>query len=135
MKNSDTHIICKEECSVANIILRNDKILMIKPIDGVLTYTMDNLKEQYEIFMRITKGIPHLFFSDFSNMKTLGSKEKIFITKTMPDFASACAVKEKSALIRFIVHTSIHIYQPKIPIKLFNTEESAINWLKSLNIS
>ncbi len=135
MDNNNIHIIKQVKCSVANITLRSDKILIVKPFDGVLTYTLANLKEQYNIFMEITKGVPHLFFSDFSNMKRLGDKEKSFINNTMHHFASACSVKENSALIRFVVHSSLYIYRASIPIKMFKTEEDAINWLKSLNIS
>ncbi len=132
MENNPIHIIRKEKCSVGHIMLRSDKILMIKPFEEVIKYNLNDLKEQYEIFMDVTKGVPHLFISDVSNLKNFGTEERTFVSNTIHHFASACAIVENSTLIRFIVHSSLYIYQASIPLKMFKTEDAAINWLKEL---
>jgi hypothetical protein len=135
MSNKTVHIIQKETCSLGVISLRSDKILMFQPIDGATTCTIEDLKEMYEIFIKITKGVPHLYYSDNSNVKSFGPEERVFVSTNFHHFASACAIKENSAIGRFLTHSFLYINKSKIPVKMFKTEEAAINWLKSLNIS
>ena len=130
--DNETHIIRKEKCSIGDIILRNDKILMLKPDENKTTATLNDLKEQYEIFMDITNGIPHLFYSDNPNMKSFGTEERVFVSNNFHHFALACAIKENSAIARYITHSFLYLNKSKVPIKMFKTEENAINWLKSL---
>lgn len=134
MKNKSTHIIKEEKCSVGNIILRSDKILMFKPFDWATTANVEDLKEQYEICMEMTKGVPHLLYADNSNTKSFGSDERAYISSVFHHFASACAVKESSAYVRFLASYMKYLNKPKIPIELFKTELDAIKWLKSLNV-
>jgi hypothetical protein len=133
MKDNNIHIIRKEKCSIGDIILRSDKILILKPDEDRTTATIEELKEQYEIFMDITNGIPHLFYSDNSNMKSFGTEERVFVSNNFHHFASACAIKENSAITRYITHSFLYLNKSKVPIKMFKTEETAISWLKSLN--
>lgn len=95
---------------------------------------MDEAKEMYAIFMKITQGTPHLFYFDNTNMTRLGAEERVFVTDTLHHFAIANAMKENSALTRFVTHAMIYMNRPKIPIKMFKTENAAITWLKSLKI-
>ncbi|MDB4534804.1 hypothetical protein N9242_08020, partial [Vicingaceae bacterium] len=99
--------------------------------EGVTTVNLDEVKEMYSIFMELTKGIPHLYYSDNTNLKSLGREERIYVSTRIHNFASAMAIKENSAIVRFITHTMVHLTNPEISIKMFKTEESAINWLKS----
>ena len=133
MKESDIHIIRKEKCSLGYFTLRSDKIIMYKPFDWVETAHVEDLKEQYEICMDITGGVPHLLYSDNSNMKSFGSEERVYMSSVFHHFASACAIKENSAITRFIIHTALYLNKPQLPLKMFKTETDAINWLKSLN--
>lgn len=127
------HNIQEETCSIGNIILRSDKILMFKPFDGITTCNLEELKEMYAIYMDITKGIPHLYYTDNTNIKNFGSEERIYISTNFHHFASASAIKENSAVVRFITHSMIYLNRPKIPLKMFKTEEDAVIWLKSLD--
>ena len=134
MENKSENIIQIGKCSTGDIILRNDNILMLKPFDHKSTVNIDELKEMYNIFMELTKGIPHLYYSDNTNLKSFGSEERIYVSSNFHHFASACAVKENSAITRFIGHSMIYLNKPKIPLKMFKTEDNAINWLKSLEV-
>jgi hypothetical protein len=133
-KSNDLQIIREEKCSIGNINLRSDKIIMFKPFDHVTTAKINELKEMYDIFMDITKGVPHLYYSDNTNLKSFGSEERVYVSATFHHFASACAIKENSAVIRFITHSMIYLNKPQLPLKMFKSEEDSVNWLKSLNI-
>jgi len=126
-------IIRHEKCSIGNIYLRDDKVLMFKPFAGITTVTMYDLVEMYNINMDLTNGIPHLFYSDNTNMKKLGSEERVYISEKIHHFAIASAIKENSAIVRFITHSMVYLNKPQVPIKMFKTEENAINWLKTLD--
>jgi hypothetical protein len=131
MKTNNINILKEQKCSVGIITLRDDRVLTFKPFEGVTTVNLDEVKEMYSIFMELTKGIPHLYYSDNTNLKSLGREERIYVSTRIHNFASAMAIKENSAIVRFITHTMVHLTNPEISIKMFKTEESAINWLKS----
>ncbi len=115
------------------IELRSDNILTFEPAPDMDSITLDYLKVSHEIFMYVTKGTPRPFFSNNISMKnTGGAAEKKFIKQNFHKFASACGMTEKHAITRHMVHLFLHIYQPRIPIKMFKTKEEAITWLKSL---
>ena len=127
------NIIKEVKCSIGNITLRSDKILMFKPFEHSTTVNMKELKEMYAIFMDITEGVPHLYFSDNTHLKSFGTEERVYVSSNFHHFALACAIKENSAIVRFITHSMIYLNKPQISIKMFKSEESSVNWLKSLN--
>jgi len=135
IETKEIHIIQEEKCSTGTITLRSDKILMLKPFDHITTVNIKELKEMYAIFMDITKGVPHLYYSDNTNLKSFGPEERTHVSATFHHFASACAIKENSAVVRFITHSMIYLNRPEIPLKMFKSEEESINWLKSLKPS
>lgn len=133
--SNETTIIKEVSCKAGMITLRSDHILMFHPHDGITTCHISDLKEMYEIFMDLTNGIPHLYLSDNTNVKTFGAEERIYVSANFHHFASACAIKENSAIVRFITHTIIHFNKPQIPMKMFKTEQEGVNWLKSLQFN
>ena len=135
MKNKKPNILEQVNCNAGVISLRDDKILTFHPYKNVITCSLNDLKEMYAIFMKLTKGIPHLYFSDNTNVKSFGAEERTFVSSNFHHFALACAIKESSAIVRYITHTMIYLNKPQIPLKMFKTEEEAINWLKSLNLN
>lgn len=124
--------IQERKCSVGTIAIRSDKVLTFIPFDSVTTCNLDELKEMYETFMEITNCTPYLYYSDNTNMKGLGREERVYISSKVHHFAYAMAMKENSAVVRFITHSMLYLNKPQIPIKMFKTEVNAINWLKSL---
>jgi hypothetical protein len=135
MKSKEIKILEQVKCNAGVITLREDEILTFHPHENVITCTLDDLKEMYTIFMKLTNGIPHLYFSDNTNAKSMGSKERVYISSHFHHFACACAIKETSAIARYITHTMIYLNKPQIPLKMFKTEEESMNWLKSLNLN
>jgi len=125
-------IIKEVKCTIGTISLRSDKILIFKPFNSVDKWEMKALKEMYHLFMEITGGVPHLYYSDNTNLKSFGAEERAYICSTFHHFALACAIIENSALIRFLTHYMMYLNKPKIPLALFKKEADAILWLKSL---
>lgn len=125
--------IIEEKCNVGHITLRSDKILTFKPFDDVTTCNLKDLEEMYNIYMDITKGIPHLYYTDNTNIKSFGTEERLYVSEKFHHFALASAIKENSPIVRFITHSMLYLNKPQIPMKMFKTEKSAINWLKSLD--
>ena len=44
MKKNKSHILREEKCSVGNIILRNDKVLLFYPFDHITTININELR-------------------------------------------------------------------------------------------
>lgn len=114
--------------------LRSDNILTFIPNKEVNSYSLNQLKEMLAVFLKITEGKQYPYYSDNTHLNgTLSSEVKVFMSEHFHDFATAFAMKENSAMTRFVAHTFIYLNRPKIPIKMFKTKEQAIEWLKSLN--
>ncbi len=132
--NKQVNILKSEQLSFGLAELRSDGILTFIPNKDIETYNIDQLKKMLNIFNIITEGKQYPYYSD--NTKLVGnftSEAKIFMSNHFHEFANAFAMKENSAVTRFITHTFIYLNKPQIPIKMFKTEKEAINWLKSLN--
>lgn len=110
--------------------LRSDNILAFTPNEKMKTYTIPILNEMLTEFRIITEGIPRPYFCDNTKIvATLGNEEKKYITEHFHEFASVFAMTENSPITRFVAHTVMYIYKPKVPMKMFKDKESAINWL------
>ena len=134
MSYSKEHIIHTEKCNIGTISLRNDNILTFKPFESVSSFNLKDIEEMYGIFIKITKGVPHLYYSEYSKEIQIDNEVKAFISEKIHHFAKAYAIKESSAMVRFLTLTYVYLNRPKIAIKMFKTEEESITWLKSLDI-
>jgi hypothetical protein len=130
--SKEIYNIKEKKCGIGTIALRSDKILTFKPFDGVTTCNLADLKEMYDIYMEITSGVPHLYYTDNTNIKGFGSEERVFVSEKFHHFALASAIKENSAIVRYITHSILYLNKPQIPLKMFKTKTDAISWLKSL---
>ncbi|MCB0381537.1 MAG: hypothetical protein KDD24_09790 [Flavobacteriales bacterium] len=115
------------------IELRSDNIISFEPIEGLTTFTMDQLTVMLNVFLEISEGEPRPYFSNNYNLKSLGGKERIYITENFHRFACAFAMTENSAVTRFITHTFMAISRPQIPVKMFKEKEPAYAWLRTFN--
>ena len=111
--------------------LRSDSILRFVPAPTIDTVHLEQLKVMLNTLVELTDGKPTPFFTDNRKLKSMGYAEREFIGKNLHLFATASAVGENSAVIRFIAHTITHLFKPKVPMCLFSTKEDAILWLKS----
>ena len=129
-----TSIIKSVSFEYGVIELRSDDILTYKPAKEFKTFSLELVKAAVEILIEVTEENPKLYVCDIRHFnKNADSETKSYIEKTLPQYATACAVLEKSAIIAHATHLFLHFYKPKLPFKLFQSSEKAIDWLKSLN--
>ncbi|MGB0916808.1 MAG: hypothetical protein ACPGU4_04400 [Flavobacteriales bacterium] len=121
----------KRELDFGIIELSEDGILRFKACPSLSTISLSQLKEMLEVLVEVSDGKPRPFFSDNSNMKSLGHVERKFIGNNLHRFALASAVKETSLMVRSIGFAINHLFPPKVPMQMFNSEEDAIAWLMS----
>lgn len=119
------------ELDYGKVTLREDGILTFQPY-GDRALTLDDLKDVLRVFLEITGGTQFPFYADNSELKDLGFAERKFIGDNLHLFATASAVKENSEVIRFIGHTINQLFPPKVPMRMFKTEQEAVDWLHSL---
>ena len=113
------------------IELRSDEVITYEPKEGVTSFTMPQLELMLDILLDLSNGTPKPYFSNNTNLKTIDTEERLYITKHIHRFASKFAMTENSAITRFITHTFMQLSRPSIPVKMFKTKQEAINWLKS----
>ena len=111
------------------IELRSDDVMTYEPSEGVTSFTMPQLVEMLDILLKLSDGKPRPYFSNNTNLKSIASEERIFITNHIHRFASVFAMTENSPITRFITHTMLQLNKPEIPVRMFKTKNEAINWL------
>jgi len=126
-------IIKSVQLDFGTIELRSDDILTFEPAKEITTVNKDQLVIMLKNLIDTSNGAPKPFLSDNRNIKSFGFEEREYVAKTIHLFASASAVVENSFVVRFITHTIVAMFKPKIPMKMFKTKEEAIEWLKTFN--
>ncbi len=111
------------------IELRSDNIITYEPSEGVTTFTIPHLKLMPDILLKLTDGDAKPYFWNNRNSTSLGTEERVYITKYIHKFACKFAMTENSPITRFITHTFMQLSKPSIPVKMFKTKEEAYNWL------
>lgn len=111
--------------------LRSDNILVFRPdIHRFKEYDLEILKELLVVFLEITEGVPRPYLCDNSFVPgMIGRREQKYISETIEQFASSCAMITRSSFIRAVLNGFNAIFKPNINIRIFNTEEEAVNWL------
>jgi hypothetical protein len=73
---------------------------------------------------------PLLLLLDAKSLKEgTSSKVKSLTVNKLEGHVGAMAVLKNSPISRFLIHTFLAMYQPKIPIKMFEDESKAREWL------
>ncbi|MCH2231367.1 MAG: hypothetical protein MK105_13580 [Crocinitomicaceae bacterium] len=62
----------------------------------------------------------------------VNKEEQKYIDTHFEKFATEMAMITRSAPVRLIVNSYTKIFKPKVPIKLFKTEEEAVKWLNKV---
>ncbi len=95
------------------------------------TYTFQDYKDLLNGIEEITGGKKYPYLSDErGKQRFMDNDSKKLMNDKLHKHITACALVEDSAVLRFLTHTFVAIYRPKIPIKMFKTKEDARNWLK-----
>lgn len=122
-------IAIEQTVSGGKIIKYTNGILYFEPLSTTETLSLTEVKEHYEVFMSIQKGVPGMFLSDNRTMRKMGSQEKEFIRTTLPHFAHSAAMIVENGISKFMLNIFIHLNSPNIPIKGFSNKQHAIEWL------
>jgi len=113
--------------------LRSDNILTFRPdISRFNKYNIQILKELLEIFIEITDGVPRPYLCDNRYITGIVNKEEqTFMNEHFSEFATQAAMITKSPVVNVIVNSFNTVFKPKIMLKLFDSEDKAVDWLLS----
>lgn len=128
----ESAIVRSTELPFGTINLRRDGILFFQPGAGRTTIHKRELEQMLSALSKFVNGEPKLFYTHNENYRSLGYAERKYIGENLHKFAKASAVIENSTVVRFIGHTINDLFPPKVPMRMFNSQEEAIEWLRSL---
>jgi len=111
--------------------LRSDDILTFRPdISRFNKYNIQILKELLEVFIEITDGIPRPYLCDNRYITGIVNKEEqAYMNEHFSEFATRAAMVTKSPVVNVIVNSYNTVFKPKVMLKLFGSEDKAIDWL------
>jgi len=111
--------------------LRSDNILTFRPdISRFNKYNIQILKELLEVFIEITSGVPRPYLCDNRYITGIVNKEEqAFMNEHFSEFAIRAAMITKSPVVNVIVNSYNTVFKPKVMLKLFGSEDKAVDWL------
>jgi len=126
-------ILKVKEISHGLIELRSDNILTFRPdVTSFKNYDLQILQELLEEFIEITDGIPRPYLCDNTYVTGIVNKEEqAYINKHFGSFATKAAMLTNSPLIKVLLNSYNSVFKPKVQLKLFTSEEEAVQWLLS----
>ncbi|MCH2231373.1 MAG: hypothetical protein MK078_01600 [Crocinitomicaceae bacterium] len=131
MKKSSNIVVKQVSIEHGIVELRSDNILVFRPdVATFKEYTMPILEDLLEAFIEITDGVPRPNMCDNRYITGIVSKEEQKYTNAyFEKFATKMGMITHSAPVRILVNSYTRIFKPKVPIRLFKTEEAAVKWL------
>ncbi|HTF02478.1 MAG TPA: hypothetical protein VK826_00570 [Bacteroidia bacterium] len=107
----------------------NNSILLVTVREDV-ELTADDVRVHHEIGQTLTGGVPHCaLFRGSANSSATKDAMK-YSAYNIPPGRKAEAILVTSLAIRLIGNFFVRFYKPNIPIKLFDNEADALNWLQ-----
>lgn len=108
-------------------------ISVLKPKTEV---TIDNVKEDYEIYRNNFLHPKRKVIVDISDVTSIGKEARDFIAGPDGAYSYFEAVaflsNSKFGIGSIIVHVAMKVYMLRKPTKLFYNKKDAIDWLKSI---
>ena len=94
------------------------------------------LKEVVDLATNLSKGKPYVTYSDVRSPIDMTDQAKKFLAdpKNMPLFRGS-AIHVTTTLYSFAVNFALYFRKKTYPIKAFVTEETAMEWLRSLSLN
>ncbi len=96
----------------------------------VAPLTLAETKKTVEDFKKLTGGKKVCMLSDNTNSTPLSKELRDYIADVMPDLVKAIAVVSSSAAGRMVANLFFSIKKQPYPIKMFDDEIKAKEWLK-----
>jgi len=129
--NNKIQIIKIIELPYGIVELRSDNILTFRPdIGRFKEFNLQILQELLEVFKEITNGTPRPYLCDNTYVTGIVNKEEQeFINNHFGEFATKSALITNSKVVNILVNSYNSVFKPKVEIKLFNKEKTAVEWL------
>lgn len=120
--------IVSKEYSIGTLKICHQGVLEL--ISEKESFVLEDYKELVNAIRDISNGKLHPYLTDErGKQRYMDNQCKKFMNDNLHNYVAACAVIEDSAVIRFLTHTFVAIYRPKVPIRLFKTKSEAKSWL------
>jgi hypothetical protein len=105
------------------------RILRMKIMEDASIEVEDAI-QNYEAASALTNGEKHLLLVDAQANVYISKETRIYSAQTKPNSPLAMALIVNSTANRLIGNFYINFNKPKVPTKLFPTEEKALKWLE-----
>jgi len=115
---------------VGNIWLDDNNIIRYVITPG-MDETLDDLIEVIKAIDEIRNGNVYPLLGDIRGAKSITREARQYAEKSI--VATASAILVGSPVSKVLGNFVIRIHKSKIPVKLFTSEDEAINWLKGFS--
>jgi hypothetical protein len=105
------------------------RILRMKILDDASIEVEDAI-QNYEAALSLTNGEKHLLLVDAQASVYVSKETRIYSAQPKPNSPLAMALIVNSTANRLIGNFYINFNKPKVPTRLFPTEEKALRWLE-----
>jgi hypothetical protein len=105
------------------------RILRMKLMEDA-SIEVEDAVQNYEAAASLTNGEKHLLLVDAQANVYVSKETRIYSAQTKPNSPLAMALIVNSTANRLIGNFYINFNKPKVPTKLFPTEEKALKWLE-----
>jgi hypothetical protein len=105
------------------------RILRMKLMDEASIEVEDAI-QNYEAALSLTHGEKHLLLVDAQANVYISKETRIYSAQSKPNSPLAMALIVNSTANRLIGNFYINFNKPKVPTKLFPSEEKALKWLE-----
>jgi hypothetical protein len=92
--------------------------------------TLENQKRTYECIKQISGNKKVCLLSDATSSSAQTKEVREYIAGEMPNLFKAMAVISRSSMGRFITNVFLSVNRYPVPIKMFDNEASAREWLR-----
>jgi hypothetical protein len=107
----------------------NSGVLYFLPVTQTTGLNKNQIEEVYQAVILLTENTLVPLYVDLKTHIRLNGDEKSLVVSKLASCITACGIKENNVIIRYVVHAFNHLYKPAVPIKMFKTEDEALEWL------
>jgi hypothetical protein len=111
------------------VISINEGVLFMKYKKALLD--LECAKDVIQSRLAFCQEITYPLFVDITNVKKTTQEARSYMSKGEGEkFASAAALWGTSELTRLLANFFLSINRPKVPVRFFNDQKKALQWLK-----
>lgn len=131
MSDETVIIVDKVELRASSLFLRSDGIMYVH-IKNVDEFRVDDMKDIGNGLYLIGGGKKFLNIGTIENFPIVDKEARKFsASEAAGKYTIADAIVVKSTALRLLVNAYISFNKPYRPTKMFDSEEKAVEWLKS----